>query len=310
MGIDIAGLRALQAVKRLYDADFSKTVMLGRQEIHFRQSDARRLAIAADLAAGDMEQGTYAEPLFKALGADHIDSIDASDYEGATIRANFNQPLPPNLDSDYTFYCDFGSIEHIFKIEQVVLNISKLLRVGGDLLIVTNCDGLPSHGFYQFSPEFFYTVFGPTNGFSRTVVFIVQLVDGRWFHVMPPALMGRRSRMEGLKGRCYVICFSRKVAPTTTVEAQQSDYALAAWQNNNAEKPRSRPTKKRSAMGEILRQYRFNPLMQQIREPLTRIRKAYKVLFFRDHLGEDLREVNMDTIAQSQFDAFIPADDR
>jgi hypothetical protein len=271
MGIDLTGLRALQSAKRLCGADFTRVVMLGRQQIHFSLEERAALPIAADLAssyAQKIEAEGFAEPLFKALGAEVVDSIDASNYEGATIIHDANLPLPEEHWGQYTFYCDCGSMEHVFSTPQVIANIQALLRVGGKLMIVTQCDGYPSHGFYQFSPEFFYSVFEAGNGFDRTSVFVVRPRDGRWFYVKNPASTGVRSSMGGI-GSCYVVCLSQKTVSVERIAAQQSDYAAGAWRQDGYEIVRADPSRK----------LRFGPLGSLLRHPaLRRLRLAYAAL--------------------------------
>ena len=136
MGIDLTGLRALFMVKRLKLGDFSQTATLGRQEIFFLESEFEKFAQSAALGIGyepAFSFSNFQEPLLKALGAAEVTSFDASPYEGATAIQDFNKPLAPQFEKRFSMFLDFGSMEHVFNIPQVVKNVNALLRPGGPL---------------------------------------------------------------------------------------------------------------------------------------------------------------------------------
>ena len=58
-------------------------------------------------------------------------------------------------------------MEHVFSIAQTVLNVNCQLADGGHAIILTISNGFSGHGFYQFSPEFYFSAFAPTNGFAH-----------------------------------------------------------------------------------------------------------------------------------------------
>jgi len=232
VGVNITTLRAINFVRRIFNLDFSKTVMLGRQEIFFTRDDFEFVCKRTGLAMrynDSIAMGQFSEGLFKLFGGQQVDSIDASDYEGASIIADFNCPVPAELVGQYSMFIDFGSIEHVYNIPQVVDNVAKLLRPGGAALIMTQANGYAGHGFYQFSPEFFYSIFSESNGFNYTVVFLVDLQDIKRWHLMPePRRIGRRNDIP--QSRSYFIfCLSTKTSDVETLRAQQSDYQEDAW---------------------------------------------------------------------------------
>ena len=97
--------------------------------------------------------------------------MDASDYEHATVVADLNQPIPQSLHGHFNLVYDGGTIEHIFNVRQSFENLMSLPKVGGSLVIQTMANNWFGHGFYQFSPELFYRVLSPENGYRvRRVV--------------------------------------------------------------------------------------------------------------------------------------------
>jgi len=117
----------------------NKFLTLGRQGWHMPGGDA------------------FCENKIKELGFDIVDSVDCSDYEGASIIHDMNMPI--NISETYDVICDGGTTEHIFNIPQVFDNIIKLLNIGGVYVSVTVNNNFSGHGLYQFSPELFQCTF-------------------------------------------------------------------------------------------------------------------------------------------------------
>jgi hypothetical protein len=206
--------------------------MLGRQEICFTREDFLFVKNRADISFGyddSIALGAFSEPLFRKYGAQTVESIDASDYEGASVIHDFNRPISRDLCGRFTLFVECGSIEHIYDVPRTIDNMSKLVADGGTILIVNLTNGYAGHGFYQFSPELFYSVFCEANGFSDTSICLIDLYDvGKWYYIRNPKLMGCRNVIA--QGRPYFIfCVTRKVASKSPICAQQSDYETVEW---------------------------------------------------------------------------------
>ena len=164
-----------------------------------------------------------------------IQSMDYSDYEGANLIHDLNEPLPKNLQATADVIIDGGTIEHVFDVPQVLRNYCDLLKVGGQLIISTPSNNLQGHGFYQFSAELFYSYFNAERGFE-----IDQIVMA--FHPYPGTELGRakmflvahpselRQRIMLTNRRPTMIYASvRKVAEvknTRVIPILQSDYVV------------------------------------------------------------------------------------
>ena len=225
MGIDLTGLRALSFAKRAYKFDFRNTITLARQEIHFWKQEYEAVRNDFDFEYDDtIALGTFCEPLLRKLGAENVASIDASAFEGASIVHDFNLPVPGSLRETFDTFLDFGSIEHIFNVAQVIDNIVNLVKPGGKILLISNANGFPAHGLFQFSPEFFYSVFSRRNGFQDTSVFLVRPSDPKLWHlVRPPAKLKRRNEIPFEK-QALVLVFSVKSSSVAQLSVMQSDY--------------------------------------------------------------------------------------
>lgn len=221
MGIDIHALNYLRyCAKR---QKLGRTVTLGRQRLHLSRRN-----LAAILPRGRSDQyGPYCETLLlDCFGACTVDSIDNSGFEGASIIADLNQPIPALGKFDTII--DGGSTEHIFDIAQVYRNIGKLAEVGGQVVHIVPANQFCGHGFWQMSPELFFSMYSVENGFSDTEVFVADLYDeSNWYAVGRPGA-GKRIEITS-RSPLYLLVRAVKNGEVARQIVQQSDYAFA-WQ--------------------------------------------------------------------------------
>ena len=167
---------------------YQKTLMLGRQHLYSSRDEVERYAshfrlnLKIDSA---ITMGGYAEPLFKTLGADLIESLDFSTFENATIIHNLNTPLPAPWNGGFSVVFDGGTLEHVFNFPVAVKSCMDALEVGGHFIAITPTNNQSGHGFYQFSPELFFSLFTEKNGFSMKLVLMAAEIPGAgivdWF---------------------------------------------------------------------------------------------------------------------------------
>src|SRR4051794_30975210 len=233
---------------------FDRTATIGRQTLFVAPRDVERLiarhrlglASARDPAVRRRlrEEPGLLDPMLAALGATEVTSIDASDYEGATLVHDLNRPIPDELERRFSLVFDGGSLEHIFNVPVAISSYMRMVEVGGHLIIHTMANNYLGHGFYQFSPEFFFRVLGPANGFEvervvvvendiawRTILGVPIPIEtaGPWYEVVDPA--DARARVVLQNSRPVVIQVQARrtadVAPFLSAP-QQSDY-VAVW---------------------------------------------------------------------------------
>lgn len=94
--------------------------------------------------------------LFKALGFKNVQSLDYSDFEGADITWDLNQPLPEKYWGKYDAVYDGGTAEHVFHFPQVLANIHHLLKPHGVIIHVSPSHNHVDHGFYMYSPQVYF----------------------------------------------------------------------------------------------------------------------------------------------------------
>jgi SAM-dependent methyltransferase len=229
MGLDINAVQFLLAARKR-GMDFGDVLMIGRQDLNVYPAKMRAVLAEAGLphelfAPGAPDTG-YAEPVFKSLGARNIWSLDASGFEGAEFRHDLNQPIGADLKARFDLVYDGGTLEHVFNFPVALQNCMEMVREGGRLFMHTVANNWCGHGFYQFSPELFYTVFCSDNGFEveRMILHVVGPY-GRWYEVAnPQAIRSRVELFNSFPMQLLVQARRAKIAPLFNRMPQQSDY--------------------------------------------------------------------------------------
>jgi hypothetical protein len=233
-------------------ACFRRTLTIGRQNLYVDEQDFQDLFLQHPLSAGTRDpealrrahgESEYVEPFLKLLGAEEVASLDASAYEGATVVHDLNRPIPDDLKGRFDVVFDAGSLEHVFSFPVAVRNCMEMVRVGGHLLLNTPANNQCGHGFYQFSPELFYRVLCPANGFRvEQLILYEEFAGGQWYEVADPSAV--KSRVE------YFSCVpmmmlvrARRTHPADLFAdtPQQSDY-VPLWTGEKAPRRAERKT--------------------------------------------------------------------
>lgn len=241
MGLTRHDIDFLFHAKRL-GADFERSCMLGRLRFYGESKDLVACMEKHGYAIEGMEEAArmdkYSEPLFHLLGAQQTESLDYSDYEGATIIHDLNQPVPLHLKNTFTCVVDGGTIEHVFNFPVAVKSCMESLKVGGHFLGITPANNQMGHGFYQFSPELIFRVFSEENGFKVKQMLIAADAESgqtqEWYEVADPKSV--KSRVMLVNNRPVTMRFiAEKTAEVEIFKStpQQSDY-VDTWNRHTA----------------------------------------------------------------------------
>lgn len=240
MGLDLNGVQFLLFAQQT-GVDFSNTAMIGRQRLDLSRSEMKKLLKSYGYISNNkisrtifMENQGYAESLFKYIGAKEIHSFDVSTYEGATHTHDMNEKIPAKLNERYSVVIDGGSLEHVFNFPIAIKNCMKMLRVGGHYLGITPANNFMGHGFYQFSPELYFSIFTPQNGFEITnLIAFEDKPEATWFTVKNPEKIKSRVLLVNSQP-VYLLIIAKKIANADIFSSppQQSDY-VAMWSFNN-----------------------------------------------------------------------------
>lgn len=273
MAINEHLLRFILYGRRTFGLSLAQTLTLGRQ--HCLIAPRRLLAIAArceELRNVDPSlirnlHGKFAEPLFALLGANTVDSIDASPFEDASIVHDLNNPLPDVLSQRYTCVIDGGTLEHVFSISTAMFNAMRAVTVGGHFVSIAVANNFFGHGFFQLSPEFFFRLLVPSNGFEVQSLVVCEASDPRrWYEVRDPATMGRRVTLVNKRETFMMVLARRTAAVDELTIPQQSDYQVC-WA--------LRRTDARSATGAWGRFEAFRPIWRKLSQRQQELVRRY-----------------------------------
>lgn len=230
------------------DKSGGSAVTLGRLSLFIHPREFKKLATLTDGVARDYlleaKWGDNADSFFRiVLGFDSVDSIDISDFEGATIQHDLGTPLPAVLQNKFDLAVDGGTLEHVFNFPVGIANLMQLVRVGGSVYLHGPANNLAGHGFYQYSPELMYRIFNPANGYKLE---FVRLVKGRnispeqtafnpIYEVVDPDQVGRRVSLCTSRP-VTIIVLATKIdeKPPFSDPVLQSDY-VSAWHDEKGE---------------------------------------------------------------------------
>jgi len=234
MGFDTNGVKLLIHAKNL-DVNFDKVITIGRQGLHLKEKELqnliRKAGLSTDAGKDIFKNNNYAEPFLKLLGATIADSLDASDYEGATLIHNLNLPISNDLKSKYTLVIDGGSLEHVFNFPVAIKNCMDLIQKNGYYIGITPANNFFGHGFYQFSPELYYRIFSPSNGFRMVkMYFYINCKGGAFYEVSDPLDVHQRVAMvNSYPSYLFIIAQKEDEKEVFMQMPQQSDYEHISW---------------------------------------------------------------------------------
>lgn len=245
-------------VKRLCDArragaSFENVLTLSHLQLFLHPDELKSLrteAASVKDPLANYQFGEFADRFFEQfLGAKTVSALDYSDYEGASIIHDMNEPVPENLHGRFDAVIEAGSLEHIFNFPVAIRNLMLLAKVGGRVFLTTVANNLCGHGFYQFSPELIFRIFRPENGFERPSVVLLEGTSP-WFELTPiqaayqvadPEQVGERVGLQCSTPIMMMVC-ARKISDVTPFRStpQQSDY-VSAWQTDGASREATSP---------------------------------------------------------------------
>jgi hypothetical protein len=197
---------------------------------------------ALDCAELVAREAGFADPLFRYLGSEAIRSFDASDYEGATDVFDFNNELPSDVYQSFDLVLDGGSLEHIFDVATALRTCMEMVSLEGHFVALAPANNFFGHGFYQFSPEFYYRSLAPENGFQiRRLSVFEGRADPLWYDVCDPRDIGLRANAMTRRPTTIAVLAQRVSAePLFRNPPEQSDY-VRAWMHDRPNDSRARP---------------------------------------------------------------------
>lgn len=158
--IALFGKQTVHATTRLLKEEFSLVTEVGAIDKTRHAGNDRNVAV------------TDIELLNAIFPGAEVDVFDRSDYEGANILVDLNQPLPEHYHKNYDLVYTGGCLDNVFNPVALLLNSSKLLREHGSILHYESAANLIG-AFQYFSQEWFYSYYA-VNNFQDCQVFLLN----------------------------------------------------------------------------------------------------------------------------------------
>lgn len=162
----------------------------------------------------------HARTFFGMMGIQDYWDLDKYDRDRPLILHDLNQPVPAEFEQKFNLIVDGGTIEHIFDVRQVMENIVRMCRESGWIIHLSPASNLMDHGFYSFSPSFFYD-FYQANGFADMICYILQVNPNNYFEYASyfEYTYGMNMTQWLVPGRQVLVCFAaRKVQHEMAVQ--------------------------------------------------------------------------------------------
>ena len=102
-------------------------------------------------------------------------------------------------------------------------NISNLCKINGHIIHCLPANNNCGHGFWQFSPELFFSIYNKKNGFNETEIYLINLFDKEnWFKIKKQNL-GERLELNSSEP-LYLLIKTKKIGENRYQNINQSDY--------------------------------------------------------------------------------------
>jgi hypothetical protein len=266
MGIDVHALNFLRFAKA--KQIFGSVATIGRQALHVPKDRLAELIKPEQ----ELDYGGYCEKLLTAhFAATLVESFDNSTYEGATYIADMNKPLA--IQKRYDTVIDGGCLEHIYNAPQALDNVSQMCSAGGQILHILPANNFCGHGFWQFSPELFFSLYSEANGYKNTQVFLADLWDERfWFEVKKPRVGSRVSVIS--KVPVYALVRTNRTAVFSHQNVQQSDYVYEWNQKALASEPAPMRSSARDRIKKVIKGYPVWPIARLLNKKWKGMRNS------------------------------------
>lgn len=101
------------------------------------------------------------------------DFVDIAASRGDEKIVDLNHPAPADMIEKYDIVFDGGTLEHCFNVGQVMRNVLSFCKVGGYIIHV-NPLNMFNHGFFNFSPTFYFDWYARSGNQIVTPFFAVS----------------------------------------------------------------------------------------------------------------------------------------
>jgi hypothetical protein len=272
MGLSTCALRLLLDEARR-EPFTGSVLVLGKQDLTITEATLRSCAAAVGVQLRDVPLTLSAKPgaaregylsddsMLKALGFTDYAALDVSDYEATDIiMHNLNSPtIAPELEGRFDVIIDGGTLEHVFHLPNAMSALGRMVHSQGRVIHASPSSNHIDHGFYMFSPTFFWDYYS-ANRFELPTVHVVRYqqrhLDRPWdvYEYTPGAL--DPVSFGGLDDSLFMVwCVARKTGDSTTGVIPEQRAYVRVWEHQGAlglgETPPGDPSRPRALVSAL-----------------------------------------------------------
>lgn len=232
--------------------NFDKVLTLGHQKLYITDNQIKSLSrnFNIDIKNFKSKYGEYSDEFFKVfLDAKSVESLDYSEYEKCNIVHDMNIQIPNKYYENYDVVIDGGALEHIFNFPIAIENCMNMVKKNGSIFIFSMANNHMGHGFYQFSPELYFSIFNG-NGFTVNDVILDEhnfpgpeiSPIGKCYSVNDPKdVKGRVSAVTSKPVLIMVHAIRKEIVELFSTYPIQSDY-VTVYETNKHNSSNNRTT--------------------------------------------------------------------
>jgi hypothetical protein len=234
MGFNTSDIRFFLSTKHVLKLD-PRTLIVGHQ--NFTPSIGLLVFLKSKKLITDWKHPVFIDDFLVCSGVRTQDYLDFSEYEGASILHDLNEPIPGELREVYDLVIEAGSLEHVPDFLTGFENVKSMVKIGGHLMIISPANNFLGHGCYQLSPEIFFRGLSTSQGFKINFFMLHQEVTfgGKWFTVPDSQDLGQRVNIQS-KRPTYICVMATKIGVASSKMQNQSDYELL-WNGETKASP-------------------------------------------------------------------------
>lgn len=169
----------LQSIYKHYNGfDTERTMLtLGVQDSFVDLKRLRKLCddynVASELLQMEMS-GRYVKTniILKRFNI-KVYTLDYSDFEGADLILDLNIKTQ-KIQQTFDIVLDGGTLEHIYHLDNALQNIDTFTKLGGLTIHLNPTSNHVDHGFYSFSPTFYYDYY-KNNGYEVLDHYLIEV---------------------------------------------------------------------------------------------------------------------------------------
>jgi SAM-dependent methyltransferase len=117
---------------------------------------------------------------FGALGAAEVHAVDHSDFEGADIIHNMNEPIGASLEGITDLIVDGSTLDNVHDPALVLMNYNRMLRAGGRVISINAAKPDVQGAYCGMPPEWFLDYYAVNDYADCQVYAQLNLPAAKW----------------------------------------------------------------------------------------------------------------------------------